>query len=387
MTTAPSRLLISPQRSPFRYAGMRFLTLLSLAIAIGCSQPAPIETYTIPTKIPEQLRAGKERMLAAMFPKGETVWFFKVTGPEPAIAEIDKTFRRFVEEIEFADDVPDLTSLPEGWRRGANKEFRFASIDVDTPDKQLDVSISQLPRQEDWDEQAKMNVNRWRGQLKLPPSDEKWASGEEFQVAAADTGGIWVDLLGDPDGASGRMSPPFANAMSDHPPIPGSAVASADRGPTVASTDPGPSPAAANDERLKFDRPEGWRDGRMTSMRMAAFSMGPEDSAAELTVIPAGGDLRGNVARWLGQVRGGEAPADVVDKAMAEAQSLEVDGRPAQRFFLAGEDATAGEAIDATIIPLENGMSLFVKMTGPAQTVTEQADAIASFLKSLELNL
>jgi hypothetical protein len=79
--------------------------------------------------------------------------------------------------------------------------------------------------------------------------------------------------------------------------------------------------------------------------------------------------------------------ADVVDHALAEAQTLEVDGRPAQRFFLAGEDATSGEAIDATIIPLESGMSLFVKMTGPAQTVTDQAESIAAFLKSLELNL
>ena len=375
---------------------MRILAVLLLAITFGCSKPAPIQTYTIPTKVPEQLRAGKERMLAAMFPKGESVWFFKVTGPEQAIDEIDETFRRFVEEIEFSDDVPDLAKLPQGWRRGANKEFRFASIDVDTPAKQLDVSVSQLTRQQDWDEQAKMNVNRWRGQLQLPPSDEKWASGEEFQVAAADAGGVWVDLLGDPDASSGSMSPPFANRMSE-PPLRTSAETTTNRGQPVASTADGTStaasnpaasnPAASSDERLKFDRPEGWREGRRTSMRLAAFSVGPEDSAAELTVIPAGGDLRGNVARWLGQVRGGEAPADVVDNALAKAQALEVDGRPAQRFFLAGEDATSGEAIDATIIPLENGMSLFVKMTGPAQTVTDQADAIASFLKSLELNL
>ena len=38
--------------------------------------------------------------------------------------------------------------------------------------------------------------------------------------------------------------------------------------------------------------------------------------------------------------------------------------------FLAGEDATSGTAIDATIVPIDGGMSLFVKMTGPAETVT-----------------
>jgi hypothetical protein len=122
-------------------------------------------------------------------------------------------------------------------------------------------------------------------------------------------------------------------------------------------------------------------------MRMAAFSIGPEDSPAELTVIPAGGDLRGNVARWLGQVREGDVPDEVVDQALADAQDVDVDGRTGQRFLLTGEDANSGTVIDATIVPIDENTSLFVKMTGPAETVTKESDAIASFLQSLELNL
>ena len=125
----------------------------------------------------------------------------------------------------------------------------------------------------------------------------------------------------------------------------------------------------------------------MSSMRLAAFDVGPEDAPAELTVIPAGGDLRGNVARWLGQIWGGEVPSAVVDQAMADAQQVKVDGRAAQRFFLTGEDRNKGDAIDATVVPLENGLSLFIKMTGPSETVSQQADAIASFLNSLKLSL
>jgi hypothetical protein len=77
----------------------------------------------------------------------------------------------------------------------------------------------------------------------------------------------------------------------------------------------------------------------------------------------------------------------VVDKALADAQQVDVDGRPGQRFLLTGEDPASGTAIDATIVPMDGGVSLFVKMTGPAKTVSEQSDAIASFLDSLELNL
>ncbi len=69
--------------------------------------------------------------------------------------------------LNFKDGEPLLADLPEGWRLGAEKAMRFATINVQTPDKQLEISVSKLTRQEDWDEQVKLNVNRWRGQLGL----------------------------------------------------------------------------------------------------------------------------------------------------------------------------------------------------------------------------
>ena len=130
-----------------------------------------------------------------------------------------------------------LNDLPVGWRRGGEKPFRYASIDVETPSKQLDISISQLTRQQDWDEQVSMNVNRWRGQLGLDPSDEKWAEGEEFEIASADSTGIWVDLMGEP-GDGGSMSAPFANRGGGMPP---------------PKTSQQPPTAKLPDPRLKFD--------------------------------------------------------------------------------------------------------------------------------------
>ncbi|MFK8111547.1 MAG: hypothetical protein AB8B91_05080 [Rubripirellula sp.] len=356
--------------------------MLVMLVSVGCQKLEPIVTYTIPTKVPEQLQAGKDRMLAAMVPKGTDVWFFKITGSEKSVASIETMFRDFVEQIEFADGVPVLKDLPEGWRRGGDKPMRYATIDVQTTANQLDLSVSKLGRQEDWDQQVKMNVNRWRGQLGLETSQDKWAEGAAIKIASADSEGIWVDIVGESGGASpmtppfagGAASPPFASANENSPVIP----RPVDQGE--------PKPMVA-DERLKFDRPEGWRDGRMTSMRMAAFSVGPEEAPAELTVIPAGGDLRGNVARWLGQVVGGTAPDDMVDKALENAEKLDVDGRESQRFMLTGVDAESGTAIDATIVPIEGGMSLFVKMTGPVDTVKAHSSEIASFLESLKLDL
>lgn len=386
----PTHLLNSAWiQSLTRPSLLSFLLTSTLICCTGCDDTEPIVTYTVPTKLPAQLQAGKQRMLAAMVPSGDQVWFFKVMGPEDAIDVIDDQFRTFVADIQLSGGIPQLDQLPEGWKRGGQKMMRYASIDVDTPSKQLDISISKLGLLEDWDAMVAMNVNRWRGQLGLDSSDEKWAAAESMEVESADQTSVWVDLVGDT--ASNSMTPsqppfargaaPFAGGQTSPMPLPGSPA-----GPPETATADAPAEPMTPDPRLKFDRPEGWRDGRMSSMRMAAFNVGPEDAAAEITIIPAGGDLRGNVARWLGQVRGGAAPDDVVDQAMDEAQTVDVDGREGKRFYLAG-GGESEKAIDATIVPMESGMSLFIKMTGPEGTVADQTDQIAAFLKSLKLDI
>jgi hypothetical protein len=364
-----------------------FLASLLLAAVIGCHEPEPIVVYTVPTAIPEQLQPGKDRMLAAMVPKDSDVWFFKITGPEESVSSIEAGFREFVEGIQFSDGVPVLKDLPEGWRRAGEKAMRYASIDIQTSGNQLDLSISKLSRQEDWDAFVKMNVNRWRGQLGLDPSEEKWAEGTALKVATADGEGIWVDLLGESSASTPAMTPPFAGLASGSNTEMPSGASLANQAAAVGEASEAAEAPMGPDPRLKFERPEGWRDGRMSSMRMAAFDVGSADAPAELTIIPAGGDLRGNVARWLGQVMGGTAPDELVDQALQDGQKVEVDGREGQRFLLMDKNATEGTAIDATIVPIDGGMNLFVKMTGPAKTVMEQSDAIASFLRSLKLDL
>jgi hypothetical protein len=348
---------------------------------------------------------------------------------------------------------------------GGKRAMRFASIDINTPTEQLDLSISQLSRMEDWDKLVAMNVNRWRGQVGLENSDQKWASGEllvrnsrEGKVGGGDPNdgesndgesndgdssdaekqddfpAIWVDVTGRPESGQSPMGsmagapfagkkPPFANfasseAGSDQSPASAAdphaglpreaqeAIASgkmkapgpAARPPSEKSSKTSPSgqtDSSDAESKLKYDRPEGWRDGRMSMMRMAAFNVGPEDAAAEVTVITAGGDLRGNVARWMGQIREGAVPDEEVDSALENAEKLEVGGREAQRFILrpavasdteSADDAgpAKASAIDATIVPLEGGFSVFIKMTGPAAVIDGQSEQMKAFLKSLD---
>ncbi len=433
---------------------LRFLGASSLIFMLGCSTEAPIVTYQIPTTVPAALTAEDTRMVAAILPQEKQAWFFKLMGRESAVDAAEAAFKEFTQNVRFNEGVPILDDLPEGWRRGADRAMRFASINIETPTQQLDLSISQLARMDDWDKLVAMNVNRWRGQVGLEPSEEEWAGAEILPQRNADpetqtdehAPAIWVDVIGRPAAGASSMGGPMTagGPMSGGPfsgPAGPFAQTGSDSGKAGDAVDPhaglpreareaiasgkmkapgkaipqgsksGPETASSEDtdSKLKYDRPEGWRDGRMSVMRMAAFNVGPEDAPAEVTIITAGGDLRGNVARWMGQIRESAVPDKEVDEALENAEKLEVSGHEGQRFVLipptlksapdddAKDDnspdeeseepqdspAGGGTAIDATIIPMDNGFSLFVKMTGPVEVVQAQTEQMRAFLKSL----
>ncbi|MEO9930759.1 hypothetical protein [Rhodopirellula bahusiensis] len=391
-----------------------------LSILAGCSQEAPIVTYQVPTKMPAVLAAEDTRTIAAILPQKDQAWFFKIMGRESAVDSIDDTFREFVENVEFEDGKPNLDSVPADWRKGADRTMRFASYDINTPVQQLDLSVSQLSRMDDWSDFVVMNVNRWRKQVGLSESQKEWAAAETMTWSGADSEefadvpAIWVDVTGSVSDAGPPMmagGAPFASmaggpmtggasnaapASDPHAGLPRDAQEAIEQAKASGASMPAakekafPKESASDnapksDPALDFDRPEGWRDGRMSMMRMAAFNAGPEEASAEITVISAGGDLRGNVARWMGQVDGGQPDDADVDQALESAEKLTVAGRDAQRFILHPKDKDSqATSIDATIVPLENDFSLFIKMVGPADVIADQDEAMRSFLKSLK---
>lgn len=379
--------------------GLMRLGLLLVTLIAACDSPPPIRTYQIRTDVPPAL-AGDERMLGLMVPEPDSAWFFKVVGPKEAIRYAEASIRDFLGKVRFAEGKPDLKELPQGWVMGGERPMRFATLLIDTPTRELELSISQLPRSEKWDEQVALNVNRWRGQMGLEPSQEPLAGAEKFSLTSlgesADSP-AWVDLAGRMNPNAGAMPgaggvPPFAGAgpAGATPPSAGSSGAAPEstaQAPADNAGSPAASPSNAPAAGPKFVAPPEWRAGKMSMMRLAAFQIGPTDRQAELTIIQAGGDLRGNVDRWLGQVLGGPAPADVVDKALADSQKLSVSGREAQRFFLSGgDDKPNAQAIDATIVSVGDGMSLFIKATGPAETLGEERERIGKFLESIRLD-
>lgn len=369
MPPAPIPFGITPRTCP-RGAWSLAMTLLFFVL-VGCSQQEGIETYKISKKVPEQLLPGKDRLVAVMIPRGDKVWFFKILGPQDSVDLVGERFRSFVTAAKFDDNGdPVLKPLPEGWRRGGKKPMRFATIDINTEKKQLDLSVSSLPapatmNDENWQDYVAQNVNRWRGQVGMDPSSEPFAGAETLAVEAAKGEAIWVDLIGQ----AGAGSPPMMGPMSG-------------AGPMMTGDVPR-EPAEPSSSSLDFETPDGWQEQPARGMREAAFKLEADGAEAEVTVITAGGNLRNNVARWMGQVAGGTPEDSEVDEMLASAEKFEVSGRPAQRFIISGDGEKGQSSIDATIVEIGEGRSKFVKMTGDPAVVAKESKAMRTFLDSL----
>src|SRR5262245_59761754 len=67
--------------------------------AAGCKEDDGIRAYTVP-----KLRHSPPRLLAAMIPAGERVWFIKMSGAEPKIAAEKKSFEQFVGSLKFSEN-------------------------------------------------------------------------------------------------------------------------------------------------------------------------------------------------------------------------------------------------------------------------------------------
>jgi len=111
-------------------------------------------------------------MLAAIIPRGDEAWFFKLTGPdEPTNSQTD-AFEQLIKSVRFSEGSTGEPqwSLPTGWTQKPGSAMRFATLEATVDGQTLECSVSKLPRTEQpWDDYLLANINRWRGQLQLSP--------------------------------------------------------------------------------------------------------------------------------------------------------------------------------------------------------------------------
>ncbi|MFG0262277.1 MAG: hypothetical protein ACF788_07795 [Novipirellula sp. JB048] len=123
-----------------------------------------------------------------------------------------------------------------------------------------------------------------------------------------------------------------------------------------------------------------------------AKSSEDENATARVTFMPAGGDVRANIARWRGQFQGGDAEAQKTKEMKLgkwNVHLVDLSGKFKERvgggpFFGGKVVEHENYAMAGAIIVHPEGRKYFVKMVGPAEVVSENRDAFVQMIKSIE---
>jgi hypothetical protein len=315
--------------------------------------------------------------------------------------------------------VPDKSTtpalkytLPAGWQEKAPTELRVASFGISDGGKNADVSVIPLGGMAGGD---LANVNRWRGQVGLPPlaDDDLQKLAEKVEVAGQpadlydstgtapgsgdaerivgvilhrDDTAWFFKMTGDADLVEkqkpafvaflksiqfGGLAAPSTMDLSQlppsHPAIPGM---------NTIAPDSGTQPT--------WTIPADWQTGQLEQFLVAKYIIpGANSTLAAVNVSSLAGDGGGllpNVNRWRGQL--GLDPVD--DSGMAKIVStLDASGGQASVVDFSGTDGNSGKParLVGVILPL-NGQTWFYKLMGDADVVAAQKDAFTKFIQS-----
>ena len=143
--------------------------------------------------------------------------------------------------------------------------------------------------------------------------------------------------------------------------------------------------------QIDYTLPEGWTEvSGPSGMRLATLAIGGEEGQ-EISIIPASGTTRSNVERWqkqLDEEASSEEIADLVDKAMAKAGSVDVQGKKATVVLLTeatSNDEKDMESILGGMLPMDDSNTLFVKFRGPTEIARKEQKKFIAFMASLRM--
>jgi len=398
----------------------------ALIYALGCQKAEQIQTHIVPKEAKvaavadaTETKPGEptDRMLAAILPVGGQAWFFKAVGPIAEIDKHEKEINDFFATLTLAADGRANWKLLAGWKEEAGNQMRVATI-VIPADKRLELTVNTAS----WpgtEESMLANVNRWRGQLQLPPIAAKQLPEVSHEAKAGDRPITIVDMRG--QFKSGGMTPPFAGGAfgpratgarstnnnssnglpAGHPPIDAtpSTPASLPAGhPPIDSPPPSASAPSANDaapnDAPKFTLAPSWKSVPAQGMSKAEFvvSDGPQETRVKIFDFPANAgpmiaDPLVNINRWRAEI--GLSPLEKEGLASAT-QSIEIDGQKATYAPMIPdaakqEESKSKEATLAAIVKTGNQV-WFIKMRGERELVKKHQDEFKAFLKSLKFS-
>ena len=180
-------------------------------------------------------KAGKKsRIVTAMFNYNGQSWFFKLQGSPESVEPAVAAFKQFLTTIKFeaaanaplkSEPAPVDASqipMPAGWTSVAPGPMQVAKFTVPEKDgAKAEVTVSVFPSDTGG---TLSNVNRWRGQVGLPATDEAGLATCTTPLDASLPGSVLADLKGESKHMLGAIVPQdgqwiFYKLMGDAPAV------------------------------------------------------------------------------------------------------------------------------------------------------------------------
>ena len=384
------------------------LCWLSLAVVCGCQRGEQITRYTVKKLPPTEKRTAlprheqpdadaadagpldRDRMLAALVPRGQMAWFFKFVGPRDAVGEQMENFLALIESLKFAnDESPPVWMLPDGWTVENGNGIRYATLKVESGGEVLECSVIPLPAEEPTaDEYVLANVNRWCGEmgLKGKTREEVFAAEQprQAEVMQFEAAGVKVTLVN----LVGRMKKksmggaPFAPFAQGRRPIGESGAVPPARTKDSAATKGIRATSSGAAKNLpNWTLPNGWQPVSLGQFQLAAFAARDGDRTVTATVSVAEGELLANVNRWRRQLQLGEWSDDDLSK---HAKKLLVDDIESTYVVLVGDDMQGNPACTLGVIVPRGGQSWFFQLTGDVELGQREKPNFEKFVQSVK---
>jgi hypothetical protein len=298
-------------------------------------------------------------------------------------------------------------TAPAAWKTKPGSAMRKGSYTIGAEGgPTADLAITAFPGDVGGD---LANVNRWRGQLALPPitATELPAALTTLSVngltlRVADLAGgtseaplrmlgvivphgsaTWFFKLTGPDALVAKEKPAFMEFLQTVKVAPAHLPAPPAETPAPPTDMSGPPVVAASGPGLKWSAPARWQEQPVGGMRKATYTIpGDNGATAELAVTAFPGDVGGELAnlnRWRGQL---SLPPVAEAELAGTVTRLTVNGLPVTLADLEGTGVDGPQRMLGVMVP-HGGATWFFKLTGPAALVAGEKPAFLAFVQTL----
>lgn len=336
--------------------------------------------------------AGPRRILGAVIPMESGCYFLKATDApdklDPLLGDFHDIVTKFT--IDPNTGKPEL-DLPEGWRMNPRNDVAMAEFVApeSAGSVKFTVTVLGMPPADDWNAYLLSNINRWRGQLKLPDIDTNGLN--DALISVDRPGSLLPGYIFDAVGTGSGGMAPFAgggpSAAPERAPTnskPSTPSANASAPPAGNSSD-----ARSGRPELQYETPAGWSLAAGTPFRLATFQIASEQGPGEVAISMAVDNPSTNAMMWYQQVTRETDEAklkSLVEQSLQSSEKIPSGTGPGTLYTIRESEQPDAPMLLVASLPTEDPqLHLFVKLRADNRVAQSQRDAFLKFIQTLSL--